>query len=79
MKHTHTPSTRFTSRLQKYLALLCILMLVGGHQSASALTLTGAISSLQATDPALPSGVANPKGLIGYILATIFGNSGSSL
>ena len=37
-----------------------------------------AVNSLQSTDPALPTGVANPKGSIGYILSTIFGSGSTS-
>ncbi len=34
------------------------------------------IMTLQAPDPLLPSGVAEPKGLIGFILSKIFNESG---
>ena len=80
MKSPKDHNFKVTNNSRRFLAIFLLLIITASNPVAAApITLTGAISSLQATDPALPSGVANPKGIIGYILATIFGNSGSSL
>lgn len=44
-------------------------------QPVSALTVPEAITSIQSSNPTLPSGVANPKGNIGFLLANMFWNS----
>lgn len=61
---------------KKLIALILLAATVVPIPSVIALTVTQAVNSLQATDPALPSGVTNPKGNIGYILANIFWGSG---
>ncbi len=42
---------------------------------AFALTVPEAITSIQASNPTLPTGVPNPKGNIGFLLANMFWNS----
>ncbi|MFZ3232592.1 MAG: hypothetical protein WA194_03555 [Patescibacteria group bacterium] len=44
-------------------------------QPVSALTVPEAITSIQTSNPTLPTGVANPKGNIGFLLANMFWNS----
>ncbi len=43
--------------------------------SASAITVPEAITSIQSSNPTLPTGVVNPKGNIGFLLANMFWNS----
>lgn len=43
--------------------------------AASALTVPEAITSIQSSNPTLPTGVTNPKGNIGFLLANMFWNS----
>ena len=40
-----------------------------------ALTVPEAITSIQSSNPTLPTGVSNPKGNIGFLLANMFWNS----
>ncbi len=44
-------------------------------QPVSALTVPEAITSIQSSNPTLPTGVPNPKGNIGFLLANMFWNS----
>lgn len=46
--------------------------------SATALTIEEAVTNIQGTDISLPTGVAHPKGSIGFILANIFGSGSIS-
>lgn len=64
--------------LKKSLAILLLVVLAIPTSSVMALDVRSAVTSLQTTDVSLPA-VANPKGNIGFILATIFGSSGNSL
>lgn len=41
-------------------------------QTAAALTVGEAVVSIQSSNPTLPSGVANPKGNIGFLIANLF-------
>ena len=41
-------------------------------QAASALTVGEAVTSIQSSNPTLPSGVANPKGNVGFLIANLF-------
>jgi hypothetical protein len=58
--------------LKKTLAGALLLIIAIPLPSVHSLTVLEAVNTLQATDPSLPTGVANPKGSIGYILSTIF-------
>lgn len=58
--------------LKKTLAGALLFIVAIPLSSVQALTVLEAVNSLQATDPNLPTGVTNPKGSIGYILANIF-------
>ena len=71
-------SLRLKGNSRRLLALLLLLTIAGGN-TVSAATVSQAVTSLQTVDPSLPTGVPYPKGIIGYILANIFGTSGSSL
>lgn len=58
--------------LKKSIAFTLLLVMIYPLSSASALTLQQAVNNIQATDPALPTGVANPKGYIGSLLSELF-------
>ncbi|EKD30409.1 MAG: hypothetical protein ACD_78C00065G0004 [uncultured bacterium (gcode 4)] len=59
-------------------ALLAVMVLPISSVTA-AFTLQQAVNSIQATDPALPTGVSNPKGSIGSLLAELFWGTGDGV
>lgn len=64
-------------RFKKPIAAIAAIFFVAtiAAPPASALDVPGVVTSLQATDSSLPSGVANPKGNIGWLLGNIFWKS----
>jgi hypothetical protein len=63
--------------LKKTIATTLLIPFICPVPGALALTsLQTAINSIQATDPTLPTGVANPKGSIGSLLSELFYGSG---
>jgi len=63
------------SSLKKSIAFTLLLVMVSPLSSVDALTLQQTVNTIQATDPALPIGVANPKGYIGSLLSELFWGS----
>lgn len=61
--------------LKKYIAFTLVLVMVSPLSSVDALTLQQTVNNIQATDPALPTGVVNPKGYIGSLLSELFWGS----
>lgn len=59
--------------------ILLTAMILPTSPVMAALTLQQAVNSIQATDPALPTGVANPKGSIGSLLAELFWGTGDGV
>lgn len=58
------------------ISVLLAMMILPISSVMAAFTLQQAVNSIQATDPALPTGVANPKGSIGSLLAELFWGTG---
>lgn len=61
------------------ISILLTAMILPTPPVMAALTLQQAVNSIQATDPVLPTGVANPKGSIGSLLAELFWGTGDGV
>ena len=64
------------STIKKTVTFLLIAALMIPSSFVSAATLTDMVNSIQAIDPVLPTGVTNPKGSIGSLLAELFWGTG---
>ena len=64
------------SPFKKIIAPILLVVTIVPTPSVMALTLQQAVNNIQAIDPNLPTGVANPKGSIGFLLAELFYGTG---
>ncbi len=65
--------------LRKTIVSFVLLVLIAPESPIFAWTLTESVNSIQATDPVLPTGVSNPKGSIGALLAELFWGMGDGV